>query len=316
MPNPLILDTDGGVDDAQALLLLVAHGRAPDLITTLFGNVALEAATANILATLAVLGLNIPVHMGAARPLVQPVIDARHIHGQDGLGGATRPAHALTPAPGDAVTVLREALRNAAAQGGKIDILTLGPLTNLALALRAEPTIVTGIGQLTVMGGTSRGRGNTTPAAEFNIYADPEAADIVFGEALSTLIVPWEPCVDSAISGAEVDAMFMALPAGPVRDFSRALADHVRQGSIGRSGIDRVILPDPLAAAVIIDPGTITTTTAASVQVALAPGLTRGMTVIDPSGRLGTPSLTVVEAVDTAKLAALYAASLAPGTRG
>ena len=89
--RPLIFDTDGGVDDAQALLLLIANGRAPDLITTVFGNVGLDQATDNMLATLAVAGATIPVHKGAGRPLVQPIIDARHVHGEDGLGGAPRP---------------------------------------------------------------------------------------------------------------------------------------------------------------------------------------------------------------------------------
>ena len=91
MPNRLILDTDGGVDDAQALLLLIANGRPPDAITTVFGNVDLEAATRNVLATLAVVGADdIPVHMGSAEPLAQEIIHARHVHGEDGLGGAPR----------------------------------------------------------------------------------------------------------------------------------------------------------------------------------------------------------------------------------
>src|SRR5689334_20652016 len=92
MANRLILDTDGGVDDAQALLLLIAAGRAPDAITTVYGNVGLDAATENILATVAIAGSPIEVHAGASQPLVQDLIDARHVHGEDGLGGAPRPA--------------------------------------------------------------------------------------------------------------------------------------------------------------------------------------------------------------------------------
>src|SRR4029450_8392861 len=96
--NRLILDTDGGVDDAQALLLLIAAGRAPDAITTVFGNVDLDAATENVLATLAVAGVEIPVHKGAAEPLAQSIIHAKHIHGDDGLGGAPRPEKTSSPA--------------------------------------------------------------------------------------------------------------------------------------------------------------------------------------------------------------------------
>ena len=91
MTNRLILDTDGGIDDAQALLLLIANGRAPAAITTVFGNVELDAATRNVLATLAVVGADIPVHKGTAEPVVQDLIHAKHVHGEDGLGGAPRP---------------------------------------------------------------------------------------------------------------------------------------------------------------------------------------------------------------------------------
>src|SRR5215468_4471565 len=115
--NRLILDTDGGVDDAQALLLLIANGRPPDAITTVFGNVDLETATANVLATLAVVGADIPVHKGASEPLAQELIHARHVHGEDGLGGAPRPARTAEPAGIDAVGFLVETLRTAAGAG-------------------------------------------------------------------------------------------------------------------------------------------------------------------------------------------------------
>ena len=190
MANRLILDTDGGVDDAQALLLLIAAGRAPDAITTVYGNVSLEAATENVLAILAAAGAHIEVHAGAARPLVETRIDARHVHGEDGLGGAPRPAETRDLAGEDAVQFLTATLSAAAAAADPVDLLMVGPLTNLALALRRTPGIVGGIGQLTVMGGTLYGRGNVTPAAEFNIFCDPEAAAIVLGAGLDTTSFP------------------------------------------------------------------------------------------------------------------------------
>jgi purine nucleosidase/non-specific riboncleoside hydrolase len=307
----LIFDTDGGVDDAQALLLLIANGRTPDVITTVFGNVGLEAATANMLATLAVAGVSVPVHKGADRPLTQPIIDARHVHGDDGLGGAVRPARTDAPASSDAIGLLCRMFRDAARKGEKVDILMIGPLTNLALALRLEPAIIEGIGTLTIMGGTVYGRGNTTPAAEFNIYADPEAAQIVFSAAIETVIVPWEPCMAHRISGPEVDALFAAAPASPAREFQQALAGHARGGIVSRGHPDVMFFIDPLAAAVVIDPTIVRKSVTACVQVALSPGITRGMTVVDPSGRLGSPMLTLVEEVDAQKLAALYAVSTA-----
>ncbi|WP_127753624.1 nucleoside hydrolase [Devosia sp. 1566] len=312
MVRKFILDTDGGVDDAQALLMLIAAGRTPDAITTVFGNVGLDAATRNILAVLAVGGAgDVPVHKGAARPLTQPIIDAKYIHGEDGLGGAPRPTQTAQPASEDAVGFLVSSLRAAAAAGDKIDILMIGPLTNLALALRLAPDIVGGIGQLTIMGATVYGRGNTTPAAEFNIYADPEAAAIVFGAEIETLVAPWEPCVTHYMTGAEVDAMFAALPECFEKQFSLALAHHARQTNIGYGGEDHFRFVDPLAAAAVIEPGIVTKTIEASIDVALAPGITRGMTVVDPSGRLGTPKVTVIEEAKIERLVALYQRSVA-----
>lgn len=310
-PTTLIFDSDGGVDDAQALLLLIANGRIPDLITTVFGNVGLVAATGNILATLAVAGVEVPVHSGADRPLTQPIIDARYVHGDDGLGGAPRPATTQAVASDDAIGLLRKVFREAGARGERADILMIGPLTNLALALRLEPGIVAGIGQLTIMGGSVYGRGNTTPAAEFNIYADPEAASIVFSAAIDTVIVPWEPCTSHFMDGAAVDALFESVASSPAKAFSKALADHARRviGAHGHGDILRFV--DPLAAAVVVEPSIVRKSLKASVGVALAPGITRGMTVVDPSGRLGTPMLTLIEEVDLVRLTALYAVSAA-----
>ncbi|MFI4999785.1 MAG: nucleoside hydrolase [Reyranellales bacterium] len=310
-PNRLILDTDGGVDDAQALLLLIAAGRAPDAITTVFGNVDLEAATQNVLATLSVAGEDIPVHKGAAAPLAQEIIDARHVHGEDGLGGAPRPAVIADVAGLDAVEFLAFTLREAATTGDRVDLLMIGPLTNLAMALQCGPGIAEGIGRLTVMGGTAYGRGNVTPAAEFNIFADPEAAAIVFAAGIDMVVVPWEPCVTHVLTGAEVDRLFEPVADSEYKAFSQALVQHAR-GTLDRHGKgDFFRFVDTFAAAVVVEPEMVTKWVRASVDVALAPGITRGMTVVDPSGRLGTPMVTLVEEARLDRLAALYAASIA-----
>ncbi|PYE85366.1 nucleoside hydrolase [Pseudoroseicyclus aestuarii] len=308
--NPLILDTDGGVDDAQALLMLIAAGRVPEAVTTCFGNVGLAAATRNILTVLAVAGCDVPVHAGQERPLTAPLIDATYIHGEDGLGGAPRPAEIGQGASDDAVGFLRRRLREAARDGQPVDILAIGPLTNIALALRLEPGIAAGIGMLTIMGGTLWGRGNTTAAAEFNVYADPEAAAIVFQADVATTVVPWEPCVAHALEGPEVDALFDGDAQDDYHAFSLALAQHARRTTVGYGGPDVFRFVDPFAAAVVIDPDIITASIEASVDVALAPGLARGMTLVDPTGRLGTPPVRLVETGDMAKLTELFARSI------
>ncbi len=311
MRNPLILDTDGGVDDAQALLMLLAHGVVPEAVTTVFGNVGLDAATRNILAVLAIAGApHVPVHAGQPGPLVGAPVDATHVHGADGLGGAPRPAQTPEPAGHDAVAFLRQRLEQAAGRGEKVDLLFIGPLTNLALALRLQPGIAAGIGHLVIMGGTLHGRGNTTPAAEFNIYADPEAAAVVFAAGLRTTVVPWEPCRSHAMTGAEMDALFAGRTDDAYGAFSHALAGNARRVAqdFGRGDLFQFV--DPFAAAVLLEPGLITSSLTASVDVALSPGLCRGMTVVDPSGRVGTPPVTLVESGDLGRLVALYSGSV------
>jgi purine nucleosidase/non-specific riboncleoside hydrolase len=308
--NRLILDTDGGVDDVQALLLLIAAGRPPDTITTVFGNVDLEAATANVLAALAVAGADIPVHAGAGRPLVGEAIDARHVHGEDGLGGAPRPARTAELAGSDAVGFLVSTLMAAAASGERVDVLAIGPLTNVARALQQAPGIIDGIGRLTIMGGTIHGRGNATPAAEFNIFADPEAAAIAFAARIDTTVVPWEPCVAHTLAGADIDRLFEPVPASAYKAFAHALVEHERRRHVRNGQGDCLFFIDTFAAAVAVEPAIVTRSLDASVDVALAPGITRGMTVVDPSGRLGTPPVTLVERARPDRLTALYAASV------
>lgn len=311
MRRKLILDTDGGVDDAQALLMLVAADRAPDLITTVSGNVGLDVATRNILSVLTVAGRDdIPVHMGAGQPLVQPLHNATEIHGADGLGGAPRPVLKAEPAGKDGVGTIIANLQDAALQSEKIDFLMIGPLTNLALVLSLAPDCVAGIGQVTIMGGSVYGRGNITPAAEFNIFADPEAARIVFAAEIEITLIPWESCTAHKITGAQVDALLAARPDGVAKAFSQALVRHARSIVAGFGGGDHFRFVDTLAAAVVIDPGLVSRSLQASVDVALAPGLTRGMTVVDPSGRLGTPMRTIIEMADLTGVANLYAASI------
>ena len=309
--NRLILDTDGGVDDAQALLLLIAAGRAPDAITTVFGNVSLDAATQNVLAVLAVAGAAIPVHAGAAAPLAQTRIDARHVHGEDGLGGAPRPARTADIAGSDAVGFLIATLSAAAIAGDRVDLLMIGPLSNLALALQRAPGIIGGIGQLTIMCGTVYGRGNVTPAAEFNIFSDPEAAAIVFAAGIDTTVVPWEPCLTHLLMGAEIDRMFAPVADSDYKAFAWALVEHERRRHIRSGQGDCLFFIDTLAACVVVEPGIVTRSLRASLAVALAPDITRGMTVVDPSGRLATPKVTLVEEALPDRLAALYALSVA-----
>lgn len=178
MARKLILDCDPGLDDALALLL--AHGDpALELVgvTTVGGNVSLENTTRNALELREYLRFpKVPVSAGADRPLVREPVDASHVHGERGLGDIVLPAATLQDTGEHAVDFIVEALRKTP---GTIDLVATGPLTNIALALQREPAIARWVRSFTIMGGSAT-RGNATPVAEYNIYADPEAAAIVF----------------------------------------------------------------------------------------------------------------------------------------
>ncbi|HWJ75734.1 MAG TPA: nucleoside hydrolase [Kaistia sp.] len=311
MARPLLIDTDGGTDDALAIALLVALGRRPDYVTTVFGNVGLDQATDNILATLAILGSQAPVHAGADRPLIGTAIDASDVHGEDGLGGAPRPARTASIVSRNGVDFLRATLRQAARAEAPIDILALGPLTNLALAFRAEPTIATGVGELVIMGGTCFGRGNVTGAAEFNILADPEAASIVLSLPLPTVMVPWEPCVEAALSGPDLDALFARAGSGPRPTFLKALVDQLRRVSIAYGEGDRLSPADPLAAAVLIERSIAKHLVRCGVAVECGGAFARGATILDLPRKWDLPAIETVEHVDAPAFKALFERAIA-----
>jgi purine nucleosidase len=186
-PAKLLLDCDPGLDDALALIL--AHGD-PGLdlvgVTTVGGNVPLDGTTRNALQLREYLGFpDVPVSSGAAGPLSRLGVNATHVHGEDGLGGVTLPAATIDLSTVSAVDLIVESLR---AAPGEVHLVATGPLTNIALALRAEPRIVEWAASFVIMGG-SYTRGNATPAAEFNVFADPEAAAVVFAADWTVVMV-------------------------------------------------------------------------------------------------------------------------------
>jgi purine nucleosidase len=179
-PLPIVIDTDPGQDDAVAILLALAARERLDVqaITTVAGNVPVALTTQNALRVCALAGRrDVPVHRGAEAPLLVPLETAEFVCGPDGLEGAGLPPASHAAAPSHAVETILATLR---AAPGPLTVCALGPLTNLALALRLAPDIYSKIAQIVLMGG-ARALGNMTPAAEFNMYVDPHAAAIVFG---------------------------------------------------------------------------------------------------------------------------------------
>jgi len=294
---PVILDVDTGVDDALALALGVRSNRVDLLaVTTVAGNVDIGRATANTLAVLDWLGATaIPVHQGASHPLVRAHEDASFVHGTDGLGNSGFPQSARAVAadrgPAAMVRLLRE-------RPGEIALVAVGPLTNVAIALNVEPRIAAWAAQVVVMGGAYREPGNVTPRAEYNIYADPEAAAQVFA-------APWRRLV-----AVGLDVSHRTVLSRPVweaaRDRPEPVAQLVHRVS-ARTFTERaqngVHLHDPLALAVALDPSLVTLEPA-SIAVGLN-GDERGETRITGPG-----NVLVATAVDVPRFLAEFGAAL------
>ncbi len=205
MAKNILLDCDPGLDDALALLL--AHGD-PNLnlvgVTTVGGNVGLTRTTANALALREYLGFDrVPVSAGAGEPLLGATREASHVHGESGLGNVTLPAPTLPLSGLHAVEFIIDTLR---ATPGAVHLVATGPLTNIALALKEEPAIARWAASFTIMGGSFT-RGNATPAAEFNIYADPEAARIVFDADWQVVMVGLDLTLQAQANGPVVERL-------------------------------------------------------------------------------------------------------------
>ncbi len=282
---PVYLDVDTGVDDALAILLAVRHP-ALDVrgITTVVGNVDLAQVTRNTLQVLDVLGADhIPVVSGADRPLVAPARSAAVVHGVDGLGAPGLPAPRRPPAGDDAVAFLR---RELAAATEPVTIIALGPLTNIALLLCAAPELKPRIRRIALMGGAVE-IGNATPVAEFNIYHDPEAADVVFRAGVPLFMYGLDVFRRVNFHMDEVDRWFgtrASLEARPYPDTPAALAAHLLHFLVRNFGRPAVTIGDAGCVASVIDPGGLRTGWF-HVAVETVGRLTRGMTVVDRRDR-------------------------------
>jgi purine nucleosidase len=247
---PVILDVDTGTDDALALAYAVASPRI-DLVavTTVAGNVDVERATANTLSVLDWLGGgDVPVHRGASRPLVQPHRDASYFHDEGGLGGARLPPSTRSTGADRGPAAF---IRLARQFPGMLTLVALGPLTNLAIALNVEPALPEMLKSVVLMGGAFTVPGNTTPAAEFNILVDPEAAEQVFSAPfLNLTAVGLDVTERVALTRDDWDAANAAesLPA------SASLLREVGRFAFSHLGRDQFSLHDPLAVAVAADP--------------------------------------------------------------
>ena len=304
-PQRIILDTDPGVDDAIAILLAL---NSPELqveaITVVPGNVTLQRGLENALKLVSLAGrCGVPVAAGAELPLVSKLETAEFWHGQNGLGNVDLPAPTCRPDPRFGPDLIIELVHK---YPGEIVLVPVGPLTNIALAVRKDPSIVARVKQVVLMGGSLSG-GNETAVAEANIYGDPEAAKIVFSAGWPVTMVGLDVTNRTLFTRAHLT--MLRRTRGPQNDFAAAALEF-RIERAEEYGIAGSAMHDPLALAVVFDP-TLVTTRCLPVDVETRGELTRGKTVADRrEGREGGPCAQVALEVEAERAIQLMLARL------
>ncbi|MEN3614780.1 nucleoside hydrolase [Plantactinospora sp. ZYX-F-223] len=297
-PLRLVIDTDTASDDAVALLLAVrTPGVRIEAVTTVAGNVPLPRASRNALVTLEFASAgNVPVHPGCERPLLRPLETAVHVHGADGMGGAPLPEPTGTPAREHAVDAL---LRLARDRGAELTLVALGPLTNIAAALIRDRQLLDRFRHVYCMAGAADACGNISATAEFNVWADPEAAAIVCDAAACETVtwIGWDASRHDAVMTPDRQRRLCDLDT-PLARFAHRVNRSVDHWATEVTGLPGYDLPDPLAMAVALNPSLVRRAETAHVRVATGDE-TRGQILVDRRRTAAPANLTLVRRVDS-----------------
>lgn len=230
-PRKIIIDTDPGIDDAVAIAAAVFNEKLQiELISTVAGNVSVEKTTNNALRLVEFFGKDIPVAQGACKPLIRTPKNASHIHGDSGMDGFDFKGTSKVVCEKNAVDKMREIILTS---DEKITLVPIGPLTNIALLLSCYPECKENIREIVMMGGSS-GRGNDTPAAEFNIYADPEAAKMVMASGVKIVMCPLDVTMTATLDLATINGL---RDMNKVGEMFYNLFNHYRGGSVAKGGL-------------------------------------------------------------------------------
>jgi len=281
MKRKFWIDTDTASDDAVALIMAFMH---PDIdvvgVSIVAGNVPLDMGVQNALYTAELCQATMPVYAGAAKPLSRELGTAQFVHGEDGMGDIGLVLSGRTPTPGNAVDKLIEALH---ANAGHIELVTLGPLTNIALALKQDPTIAKAVKRCVIMGAVADHIGNVTQVAEFNMWVDPEAVDIVLKSGMHLEFVGWDISRTEAVVTPQESAMIRSL--GTERaNFSVDIQRVLEKFCAEETHLNGFDLPDPIAMAYAIDTSVATEAHHWYLAAETGSALTRGMVVMDTLG--------------------------------
>jgi purine nucleosidase len=306
---PLLIDTDPGVDDALALLMAFADARHEVVgLTIAAGNVGLGHTVANALKLCEVCAVDAPVFPGAATPLVHPARDAAYVHGRDGFGDTGYAPAARTAEDEHAALAI---LRLSHVHAGRLVLVALGPLTNLALALRLDPSLPQRVARCIVMGAAVTAHGNITPAAEFNIAFDPEAAHIVFSGFPKIELADWEAVLAHGYLHADVERWLAA--DSPRARFYAGVSAHTRAWSRAGRG-ERWHAADALAMAMALQPEGVLEAVSRPLAVEMAGQHTRGATIVDWNRQGGAPdNVDILVQYDQTRFEGMLEAALAAG---
>jgi purine nucleosidase len=313
-PVPVIIDTDTAQDDCIAILVGLLDPAADLLaITMVAGNVGFEQQVANAQLTLNVAGMlgRVPVHAGCRRPLLREWVSATDVHG-DGSGGLSMHSTAAVVDDEHGVDAL---LRITAERPGEVNIVAIGPLTNIATAVAKDREFAARVKSLYVMGGSNNGRGNITASAEYNFYVDPEAAQIVMEAGFADLhLITWDPLTlrDATIARGDFDRVG-AIDTPLARFFHRMCAATLDYDE--SVGIDGSTHPDSLTIAALLHPELVLADAQYRVDVETASALTRGYSAMAWDKFGVAPNTTVVEAVDAGGFFALLERVLRTSTQ-
>ncbi|WP_309131965.1 nucleoside hydrolase [Brevibacterium sp.] len=296
MTRRLILDTDTAQDDCVALLVALLDSRASlEAITMVAGNVGFDRQVHNAFLTLAATGHlgEVPVHLGCERPLVREWVSAENVHG-DGVGGMSIDLGDCGPEAEHGVDALIRIVND---NPGEIDIVAIGPLTNVAMAAVKDADFAKNVRSLVIMGGSNNGRGNITAAAEFNFYVDPEAAATVFAAGFDITVVPWAPLtLNDAVFGADRLEQIATIDTPLARFFMKVCAATLEFDEA--VGIPGTTHPDSLSVAVLLDPELVIAAADYNVQIETGSELTRGYSAMSWGVHDLEPNARVIEAVD------------------
>jgi purine nucleosidase len=272
-----LIDTDTASDDAVALIMALRGSNVEvAAITTVAGNVGVEQASRNALYTAELCDSNVPVFAGAANPLTRRHESASWFHGLDGLGDQGYPAPRRGLERQGAVDAIVDTIES----NPGLVVVTLGPLTNIALALQKKPDLAGKVGRCVVMGGAPCCEGNVTPAAEYNIWCDPEAARVVARSRLPIELIGWHLCRGEAALNLS-DIQHVLSFGTHVGKFAIECNSRAQEAYLRQTGEHGISLPDPVAMAVALDPSIVTSQSHHYMEVETDSALTRGMTVID-----------------------------------